>query len=313
MGLILDTSAVVAWERALGSGRALRLAEDVELALPAIVWAEALTGVRMADSAPRAARRLARLEAIRAVAGIEPFTPAVAEHYADIFAELSRRGTLIPQNDIAVAATARLLGFGVLVGPRDEEHFRLVEGLAPADGDPAAGVEVEDLVLGDLADDLGHAHEGPVGLHGPGGTFPHALEAGVALFGVRDDPGSVLREREGLPGTHLDAGPAEGAAVVRVTFLGQGRLGLGGGAPEALEGAALEEYDGSQAGAVMDGGLLDPEHAAEQGGVHGLHVWRQVLSGVCRDSGRARPGPPRIPVTFNRKRRKGPPSGPSGR
>ncbi len=129
MGLILDTSAVVAWERALGSGRALRLAEDVELALPAIVWAEALTGVRMADSAPRAARRLARLEAIRAVAGIEPFTPAVAEHYADIFAELSRRGTLIPQNDIAVAATARLLGFGVLVGPRDEEHFRLVEGL----------------------------------------------------------------------------------------------------------------------------------------------------------------------------------------
>jgi len=36
---------------------------------------------------------------------------------------------LIPQNDIAVAATARTLGFGVLVGPADEAHFRSVAGL----------------------------------------------------------------------------------------------------------------------------------------------------------------------------------------
>ena len=35
----------------------------------------------------------------------------------------------IPQNDIAVAATARELGFGVLVGPRDEVHFRRVQGV----------------------------------------------------------------------------------------------------------------------------------------------------------------------------------------
>ena len=53
----------------------------------------------------------------------------MAEHYADIYAELSARGALIPQNDIAVAATARELGFGVLVGPRDEVHFRRVQGV----------------------------------------------------------------------------------------------------------------------------------------------------------------------------------------
>ena len=129
MGLILDTSAVVAWERAIGTGHEMVMAPEVELALPAIVWAEALTGVRLADSARRVAQRLARLEAIRSTAGIEPFTPAIAEHYADIFAELSGDGTLIPQNDIAVAATARHLDFGVLVGPKDEEHFRRVEGL----------------------------------------------------------------------------------------------------------------------------------------------------------------------------------------
>jgi predicted nucleic acid-binding protein len=42
---------------------------------------------------------------------------------------LSRAGRLIPSNDLAVAATALDLGFGVLVGPTDEAHFRAVPGL----------------------------------------------------------------------------------------------------------------------------------------------------------------------------------------
>ena len=137
MGLILDTSAIVAWERAISAGQALVMDSTAELAMPAIVWAEALTGVRLANSAQRAAQRLARLEAIRTSTGIEPFTPVIAEHYADIFAELSEQGTLIPQNDIAVAATARHLNFGVLVGPNDEAHFRR-----------GVGVEVQVLTAG---------------------------------------------------------------------------------------------------------------------------------------------------------------------
>jgi predicted nucleic acid-binding protein len=129
MGLILDTSAIVAWERALDADRAVSLAGDEELVLPAVVWAEALAGVRLADSAARAARRMARLEALRRLMGVEPFTAETAEHHADIFAELSQGGMMIPQNDIAVAATARCLGFGVLVGSKDEAHFRRIAGL----------------------------------------------------------------------------------------------------------------------------------------------------------------------------------------
>jgi predicted nucleic acid-binding protein len=129
MGLILDTSAIIAWERALERGANLDLDEEEELALPAIVWAEALIGVRLASSAAKAAQRRARLEAIRRVLEVQAFTPEVAEHYADIFSELSAAGTMIPQNDLAVAATARALGFGVLVGPEDEAHFRRVPGL----------------------------------------------------------------------------------------------------------------------------------------------------------------------------------------
>ncbi len=129
MGLILDTSAVVEWERAVNEGREATIDSATELAMPAIVWGEALSGVRMANSVKRASQRRARLEALRRLMGIEPFTAEMAEHYADIFAELSEKGRLIPQNDMVVAATARCLGFGVLVGPKDEAHFRQVAGL----------------------------------------------------------------------------------------------------------------------------------------------------------------------------------------
>lgn len=129
MGLILDTSALIAWERAQDAGREISLDDTEELVMPAVVWAEALAGVRLADSATRAARRMARLEALRRLMGVEPFTAETAEHHADIFAELTQSGTMIPQNDIAVAATARCLGCGVLVGPKDEAHFRRIPGL----------------------------------------------------------------------------------------------------------------------------------------------------------------------------------------
>lgn len=128
MALILDTSALVALERALEVEADPALPEE-EVGLPAIVWAEALIGVRMADTVQRAARRRARLEALRSQLDVIPFTAPIAEHYADIYSELAQQGTPIPQNDIAVAATARSLEFGVLTGPSDEAHFRRVPGL----------------------------------------------------------------------------------------------------------------------------------------------------------------------------------------
>jgi predicted nucleic acid-binding protein len=73
MVLILDTSALVAWERARNAGQSVTLDESEELVMPAVVWAEALANVRLADSAARAARRMAWLEALRRVMGVEPF------------------------------------------------------------------------------------------------------------------------------------------------------------------------------------------------------------------------------------------------
>jgi len=62
----------------------------------------------MADDARRAARRMARLEAIRRTTGVEPFTPEIAEHCANIFSELSEKGRLIPQKDRIITKLSQL-------------------------------------------------------------------------------------------------------------------------------------------------------------------------------------------------------------
>jgi predicted nucleic acid-binding protein len=97
--------------------------------LPAIVYAELLVGVRLADTPTRAASRRAKIGALLTRVPIVLFGPEIAERWADLFATLSREGRLIPANDLAVAATAFHLGFGALVGPDDEAHFRRVSGL----------------------------------------------------------------------------------------------------------------------------------------------------------------------------------------
>ncbi len=129
MAIVLDTSALIELEKSLDRKTPPVLPNDDGIVLPAVVWAEALIGARLAESPLRAARRRAHLETVRQQTEIQPFTAEIAEHYADIYAELSRTGTLIPQNDIAVAATCRAIRAGVLVGPNDEHHFRRVEGL----------------------------------------------------------------------------------------------------------------------------------------------------------------------------------------
>lgn len=136
MGLVIDTSAIIAVERHAankkGTGAwadALAELADVQVVLPAVVLAELLVGVAMADTAMRAAARRARIDALIAHVPIVDFDAAIAEQWARIFAALSKQGQLIPANDLAVAATAMHLEFGVLVGPADERHFRSVADL----------------------------------------------------------------------------------------------------------------------------------------------------------------------------------------
>ena len=136
MGLVIDTSALIAVERRAGKTQGahawavlLKGLSAEPVVLPAIVLAELLVGVSMADTAKRATARRARIEALAAHVPVVDFDAAIAEEWARLFAALSRHGRLIPANDLAVAATAKRLDYGVLVGPSDERHFKTVEGL----------------------------------------------------------------------------------------------------------------------------------------------------------------------------------------
>ena len=128
MGLVLDTSAIVHLERHRLAPAKLPYSDE-PLVLPMIVWAEALIGVRLADSPERAGQRRGLLERIRLVTNLEPFSPEAAEIYADLYCQIRKAGKTVPQNDLQVASIGMALGYGILVGPNDESHFRRIENL----------------------------------------------------------------------------------------------------------------------------------------------------------------------------------------
>lgn len=130
MGLVVDTSALIAFERVDATFERMldEHGSDV-IALPAIVLAELLVGARLLGRGQRADRKRSGIDQLLARVPLVDFGRDIAERWAELVAELRRRGELIPANDVQVAATALHLGFGVLVGDRDEAHFRRVPGL----------------------------------------------------------------------------------------------------------------------------------------------------------------------------------------
>jgi tRNA(fMet)-specific endonuclease VapC len=130
VGLVVDTSALVDVEREeIDLDRAVTELGDPPVVMPAIVLAELLAGVRLARGRRAAAARQARVTALRGRVPVVEFGESQADRWAELIVELRGRGDLIPANDLVVAATALSLGWGVLVGRRDEAHFRRVPAL----------------------------------------------------------------------------------------------------------------------------------------------------------------------------------------
>ena len=129
MGIALDTSVLVELERR-GEELIGAVSEDADqVFVPALVIAELWIGVELADSAERRTSRVRKIESLLRRAAPLPFTEDVAPTYARIYAALRRAGTPIPSNDLAIAASVLHFGHEILVGSRDEEHFRRIPGL----------------------------------------------------------------------------------------------------------------------------------------------------------------------------------------
>ncbi len=120
---LLDSSACIPILRKKGSLAGLPPPDRVVIST--IVAAELWTGVRkVAATHPQHADRL---EAFLNIFQMVDFNEKAARHYAEIRADLERRGKTIGPMDLLIAAHARSLGATLVT--RNAKEFRRVKGL----------------------------------------------------------------------------------------------------------------------------------------------------------------------------------------
>lgn len=95
-----------------------------ELAIPLPVFAELLVG---AEKSSQPERVLAQIERLITAHDVIDLTEEVAEQYARIRANLERRGMMIGNNDLWIAASA--LAYGATLVTNDVDEFSRVPGL----------------------------------------------------------------------------------------------------------------------------------------------------------------------------------------
>lgn len=128
MAWFLDTNARIAHLR----GRHPQLSQRWqqhranELAIPLPVYAELLVG---AEKSTQRERVLRQIDLLREAHDIVELSEDVAERYASIRADLERRGVIIGNNDLWIAATA-LVHRAILVTNNTGEFSRVAAGLS---------------------------------------------------------------------------------------------------------------------------------------------------------------------------------------
>lgn len=103
--VILDTGVLVAAVR--GRLDLAAIAEEDDVALPAVALAEYLTGVELDTDPARRAVQQAFLEDLLAVTPVVDYTPDVAVQHAVLLAHVRRTGRPRGAHDLIIAATAR--------------------------------------------------------------------------------------------------------------------------------------------------------------------------------------------------------------
>jgi tRNA(fMet)-specific endonuclease VapC len=128
MGVILDTSVIVAAERqTLGLESLLASMPDEPVSLAAITASELLHGCHRASDAGTRARRFAFVEALLELVPVLEFGLAEARRHAELWAGLARKGTAVGAHDLLIGATA--LAHGYALATLNARDFRRIPGL----------------------------------------------------------------------------------------------------------------------------------------------------------------------------------------
>ncbi len=129
MGVILDTSVLIEWERKAASLEAYAAGHPDEPAgLSVITAAELLHGVHRADTAVRRLKRSAYVEQVLSSFPLYHFDLGVGRVYAELWATLERRGIKVSAHDLIIGATAVSRGDTVLTLNRRD--FGKIPGLS---------------------------------------------------------------------------------------------------------------------------------------------------------------------------------------
>lgn len=128
MGLILDTSILIAAERrSLDLAALLEAEADTLVSLSSVTASELLHGVHRAVSPEQRNKRSAFVEDVLLTFPILSFDLASARCHAQIWASLEKEGRVIGYYDLIIAATA--LTYDHVIATLNEKEFARVPGL----------------------------------------------------------------------------------------------------------------------------------------------------------------------------------------
>lgn len=132
MGLIIDTSILVAAERGLYDLDQLRRGSMyAESGIASITMSELLHGAHRARDLRERTRRLAVAESLLGELSVFEFGVREAQRHAELWVHLQRAGTPIGPHDMLIAATA--LARGLELATLNRREFAQVPGLQLTD------------------------------------------------------------------------------------------------------------------------------------------------------------------------------------
>ena len=128
MGILIDSSVLIAWERdKLNIESQLVKYRDESVAIAAITASELLHGVHRANTPARRNQREAFVEGLLSRLPTLSFDLLTARIHARLSAELAMKRTPVGLHDLIIAATA--VSNGYAVAARDERSFPKIPGL----------------------------------------------------------------------------------------------------------------------------------------------------------------------------------------
>ena len=129
MGIVIDSSVLIAWERdQLNLDAQIVGYAGEDFAISAVTASELLHGVHRATTAARRNQREAFVEGLLSRIPVLSFDLVTARVHARLSSELAVKKTPVGPHDLMIAATA--IANGYAVATRDERSFPKVPGLS---------------------------------------------------------------------------------------------------------------------------------------------------------------------------------------